>query len=563
MLQQLKIKNIAIIDECTINFGQGFNILTGETGAGKSIIIDSLNFVLGARADRTLIKSGTDFATVTGVFDLSDVDDYEEIFNEVGLEAESTLIISRHMTVAGKNECRINGELTTLNVVRKITSKLVDIFGQHDSTALLDAKNHLGLLDQVNYTKVEPKILECNNIWSQIKEVDVKINSLGGLGTERERNIDILKFQINEITNSNLYDGEEEDLNAKLVKLQNSEKIVNVLNNISNLLDGEFSVSGAVKNASQNIDTLTKYDESFAEIGQRLKSVKYEIDDITDTINSERSGIEFSTNELNFVIDRLNQINDLKRKYGSTVSEVLTYLKQSEIKLDELLNSVELIEQLKHEKLALKNQLKNVALQLSKARKENAKFLQNSIVGELKELGMKNAQFEVKFNNFEDQDILDIITANGADDVEFLFSANLGIPCQPLSKIISGGEMSRFMLAFKCVTSSNIKTYVFDEIDTGIGGDIGTVVAKKMSLVAKNAQVLCVTHLAQIACFGDINFKIQKFESDGTYTNVILLDSVSLVDEITRMIGKVSSSEFAYKHAEELIKEASIIKSNL
>lgn len=563
MLKQLRIKNIALIDECTIEFGSGFNVLTGETGAGKSIIIDALNFVLGARADKTLIKSGTDSAYVVGVFDLSDVPNYEQILIDADIEPDSTLIITRKMTVAGKNECKINGELSALSVIKKITSKLVDIFGQHDSTALLDVKNHIVFLDSVSDAKIEQLKSTIADYLSQIRSIEAKISDLGGLGAERERNIDILNFQINEIEGADLQINEEEQLAQALDKQRNFEKIVDNLNAVSGVLDGEYSFTGAIKSACNNLTALEKYDNLYADLSTRLQSIKYEIEDINDVIARELQKVEFSESELNSLMERLDLIKDLKRKYGADIPAILEYLCDSKSKLDELINATQNIEELQKQKTILVNGLFVACTELTNCRRDNAIVLTENILTELKELGMKNAQFEVKFSNYNRSNFLQFVSVNGADEVEFMFSANLGVPCQPLSKIISGGEMSRFMLAFKCVVGSNIKTYVFDEIDTGIGGDVGTIVARKLSRIASNAQVLCVTHLAQIACFGDINFKIQKFEDTNTYTNVILLDNIGKIEEVTRMIGSVDSREFARKHAEELIREADNIKINI
>lgn len=563
MLKQLKIKNIAIIDECTIEFGHGFNVLSGETGAGKSIIIDSLEFVLGARADKTLIKSGEDAASVTAVFDLSDVPQNEEIFKLLGLEEENILVVSRIMNLQGKNECRVNGEITSVSVLKKITYLLVNIFGQHDSVVLLDSKNHLDMLDDVDEDSLLPLKNKLNLLLDEIKNIDSQIASLGGLGEERIRNIDILKYQIDEIAAANLQEDEEQELEVKLKKLQDREKIADLINSSLGVLNGDYNISSAIKAANSNLELLEHYDELYSDLKKRLQSVKYEVEDVVSTLEEESSGLEYSENDLNAVIDRLEVIKDLKRKYGSSISDVLSYLENAQNRLDLLLNAEVNIVKLTDKKKTLCKDVFEVSQELTKKRKLIADKLQNNVVLELKELGMKNAKFVVNFEEYNSSNIMDIVSSNGADNVEFLFSANLGVPVAPLSKIISGGEMSRFMLAFKCVAGGDNKTYVFDEIDAGIGGEVGTIVAKKISKIAKNAQVLCVTHLAQIACFGDNNYLIKKTESENkTTTNVMLLDANGKQQEITRMIGSVNSVEYASKHASELIKEAELIKMN-
>ena len=562
MLKSLKIKNIAIISECTIEFGQGFNVLSGETGAGKSIIIDSLEFVLGARADKSLIKAGTEQASVTAVFDVSGVACKDELFNILALPSDDMLVISRTMNVMGKNECRVNGELTSLSLLKKATSALVDIFGQHDSVALLDVNNHLTLLDSVNEGAVQPLKDAVVNYLAQIKGIDDEIQSLGGLGDERERNIDILKYQIKEIDGANLQLDELDTLNAKLNKLKNSEKIAQLLSDGLALIDGDYSVCSALKSANFNIEALANYDDSFNELSKRVQSAKYELEDIIDTLRSEQNNIGYSESEINSVIDRLEFIKDICRKYGKTIADVIAYKQDAELKLDKLINADQSIANLTKQKSEVVKGLTHKCVELTNVRKDIASALSVSVENELHELGMKNAKFEVKFGNYDTDNILQHVSASGADSVEFMFSANLKVPVAPLSKIISGGEMSRFMLAFKCVTGGNDKTYVFDEIDAGIGGDTGTVVAKKLSKISHLSQVLCVTHLAQIAAFGDVNYLIEKTEIGETATHVKKLDESGKRDEITRMIGSVNNNSFAHQHAVELIKEANAIKLN-
>ena len=561
MLVQLKIKHIAIIDECTIEFGHGFNVLTGETGAGKSIIIDSLNFALGARADKSLIMAGKDSASVSAVFDTTGIDNVGELKELLGFDDVDTLVLSRTMTVAGKNECRINGELTSLAVLRKITSLLVDIYGQHDSVELLDAHNHIDILDSVHIKAVEPSKLKIVELLEQIKLIDEQISELGGIGSDRERNIDILKYQINEIDLSNLQLNEDELLESKLNKLKNSEKIAELLKSSVDMLDGNYSVVNTLKFAANNINSLSEYDEQFDSLEKRIQSAKYELEDIIDTLNKELNAVNYSEDEINSIIDRLELIKDLSRKYGKTIDDILSFREKAKEKLDMLLNAEESIAKLTTKKEEFVKALKVEAEKLTQIRKEIASKLSSRVVSELKVLGMKNAKFEVLFDE-SPKDFMSVITPNGADKLEFMFSANLGVPLAPLSKIISGGEMSRFMLAFKSVTGGEGKTYVFDEIDAGIGGETATIVAVKIAQIAKNSQVLCVTHLAQIAAFGDVNFLIVKTEKDKTTTRVELLDENSKLDEITRMIGSVNNKEYAYKHAKEIVAEAKQIRLN-
>lgn len=563
MLQKLKIKNIALIDECIIDFESGLNTLTGETGAGKSIIIDSLNFVLGARCDKSLIKSGTDTAKVDAVFYTLDNDVFK-LLEDVGIEKDSTVIISRTMNLTGKNECRINGENVPLSIIKKVTSKLVDVFGQNDQQFLLDTKSHLSFLDAFNEKLLEEDKSKLSNLINELLGIKNSIKLIGGDGEERLRNIDILKYQINEIASANLKIGEDDELSERKNILKNSEKILEKFNDFKLYCDGQVNLTSNLKSMTNILNSLSEFLSGCDALSERLNVARIEVEDIVETIFDKSNKFEYNENELNEIEERLDLIKTLSRKYGNSIDDILKFQQQATENLQKLENATEELEELNKKKQQCLVSIYDTCVRLSSIRKSLAKEFEEKIKIQLVNLGMKSANFKVEFNNYTMEEIESKVTNLGADEVEFMFSANLGEPLKPLVKIISGGEMSRFMLAFKTVINNFVdKTYVFDEIDTGIGGGVGTVVAKQMAEIAKVNQVLCVTHLAQISCFADNMLKISKYEADGrTYTNVKKLIGDEITQEVMRLIGTNEVSEYAYKHAEELIKEAIAFKKS-
>lgn len=564
MLQKLRIKNIALIDECVIEFESGLNTLTGETGAGKSIIIDSLNFVLGARGDKSLIKSGTDVAKVDAIFSTDDEDVFS-ILSDVGIEKDSTIIVSRTMSLAGKNECRINGEVVPLSVIKKVTSRLVDVFGQNDQQFLLDSKQHLSFLDSFDGEILQADKDELGEQLNLLSDIKKSIQLIGGDGEERLRNIDILKYQINEIASSNLKDGEEDELFERKNVLKNSEKIIEKFNEFDYLSDGQVSIVSNLKSMANILNSLGEYLPECDNFSDRINSAKLEVEDVVESVKDISSRFEYNENELNDIEERLDLIKTLERKYGSSIADILKFQQNAVENLAKLENATEELQQLNAKRTDCLEHIFVIATHLTEKRQKVAKEFEKRIIEQLKKLGMKSADFKVNFRTYDRSNIESIISCDGADDIEFLFSANLGEPLKPLVKIISGGELSRFMLAFKTVINNFVnKTYVFDEIDTGIGGGVGTVVAKQMTQIAQINQVLCVTHLAQISCFADNMLKISKYEADGrTFTSVKPLVGSEKVEEVMRLIGTNEVSEWAYKHAEELIREANDYKKML
>ncbi len=567
MITSLKINNIALIEESLIKFGSGFNVLTGETGAGKSIIIDSLSFVLGSKADKTLIKTGKDFARVEVVFDLPILNDgIVDFFSSINLEPENTIIISRYYNLAGKNEIRVNGEAVTLSMLKKLTINLVDIHGQHDHQALLDVKNHIKIIDSLN-PKIDSIKEQLKIHIDKVKDINNQIADLGGEGEDKQHNIQLLQHEINEIEMAELKEGEEEQLLSRRKYYANSEKISKNLNDAYGYLMGnEGGMVNQLKSASYSLGLISDIVPEIAQLKERVNSAMYELSDITDSINDLIAGTDYDEDEVNQLEERLDLIKDLKRKYGNNVRDIFEYLEKIKNKLDNLLNSEQALIKLNTLKKSELKQIFDLCQTLTNLRKEIGESIKNKLLSELKCLGIKNGQFEVVFNNdYSLENIEKCATYNGADNLEFMFSANAGIELRPLSKIISGGEMSRFMLAFKCVIQDNsgIKTLVFDEIDTGIGGMIGAEVGKKIVSISKYNQVICITHLAQIASFADNNYLIEK-TTDNNYTtsSIKLLDEEQKVKEITRMLG-LNAGENATNSARDLINDAINYKQSL
>ena len=570
MLKFLNIKNIAIINECKIEFGDNFNCLTGETGAGKSIIIDSLNFVLGSKIERNLISTNCDFAQVDVLFDISEYCESikDEIYSLISDECDD-IQISRYLSSNGKSVFKINGDNVSSTIVKKLSTLLVDIFGQSDHQLLLNNKFHLFILDSF-ITEKDDKLVnlksELNSKLDLLKEANNEIKKLGGIGSDKEKRIELLNYEIDEIRSANLIIDEDINLQERKKLLLNSERIYNSLNDSISELK-KVDIVNILKSSSNCLKQVENFSEQYSILKDKLIDIKFDLEDTIEQINDLKNDISYSENEIEEIENRIQQINDLKRKYGHSIEDILKLADQKEVELDLLFNSEAELNKVLKRKDEILSSISNICGKISNLRKDYAKLFEKELLENIIDLGMKNSKFVIDFNAAPEIDKLESsVNQTGYDNVEFLFSANLGQDLKPLNKVLSGGEMSRFMLAFKGVVSSvdNNKTYIFDEIDTGIGGSIGSVVGKKIAKISKNNQVICITHLAQIACFADNNFKIYKSDIDNkTVANVNLLSSDEVVSEVTRMIGTLDNFEFAKLHASELIKEAKVYKQNL
>lgn len=556
MLLSLNILNIALITRCSLTLDKGLNILSGETGAGKSIIIDSLTFVLGDRADKTLIRSGENMATVEAVFTVELNDKYIEVLNDLDIEIEDTLIIKRTMTIEGRNECRVNGKIVTLGMLRKLTVLLADIYGQHEHQSLINVANHIDLLDSYGNLfpirdKIKDKYDELQNIKSQLSRF--------GSEAEIKRKLDTLQYQIDEIINAKVEEGEEENLVNLRTKYMSAEKIIQSVSGAYNTLNSEsYSSDNACSAALSFLNSVSQYDDKLKELSDRLDVVSIELSDIVSSLNDYVNEFDYDERKADYVEKRIDEIRLLKRKYGNDLN---AFLSEAQKEYDTLINSNDIIDSLNKQYKDIEEVLLDIAEQLSLARGKYAMNFEKEIISELNDLGMKGTTFSVQINS-NPSDISPI----GYDSVEFLISPNIGEPLKPLSKIISGGEMSRFMLAIKNITArlDNIECMVFDEIDSGISGHIAQVVGEKLCNISRNRQVIAITHLPQLASMADNHFLIKKeVDKDKTLTKLSLLNEEDSLREVARLIGGSDYSGYAMPHANEMILHGKNYKNSL
>ena len=562
MLCQLSIENIALIDKLELELKNGLNILSGETGAGKSIIIDSLNFVLGERADKSLIRFGTDKASVEAVFEDYLTPSIKDCLDDLGIEAEDVLILRRKMSADGKNECRINGRISTLSALKSLTELLVDIHGQHEHQSLLKSTNHIKLLDKLGEKKIATVKGEVEKNFDDYTSLKKEFLRFGN-ADERERKLDILSFQIDEIEKADVKDGEEDELLSARKRIRNMEKIISALEGAKNLLDGydSQSVSASIKNANSLLNTISSYDENIVPIVDRLDSCKVEITDISETLSDMLQKLDFDSRSSEQIEERLEVVRTILRKYGGSYESLQKFYEEATKEAQTLSNATERVERLETEIKVAAEKLFASAKELSQERRKIADKFEKDISKELCDLGMGGSTFKVKIYSTDD---VDQISANGADSVEFMISPNVGEPLKPLAKIISGGEMSRFMLAFKNILAGvdDIGTMVFDEIDTGISGNISQVVSEKMCNISRARQVIAVTHMPSLASMADNHYLISKSTENGkTLTHVDLLKDDT--DEVARLIGGNDYSIYAVPHAKEMKANAQRYKDSL
>lgn len=553
MLSGLKIENIAVIEYADINFDDGLNILTGETGAGKSIVIDAINAVLGERTSKDIIRTGCDKARVTAWFDKIPYSLYA-LLSQYDIENEDGgLVISRIISSDGRGSCKVNGYPVTVTMLREIGRNLISICGQHDSQFLLQKDYHLGFID--NIADSEELLGKYREIYIKSKAIRKKLKSLLKDEDEKERRLDILRYQIDEITQADIHIGEKQELVRQKNSIRNIEKIRSCIRKCDALLNGVDEDNGILSlmhSLSCCISELKGYDGSYSAISDGITDMIYSLSDYSSEINAHLFDDEYSYTDINEIEARLDLIYRLSKKYGSTEEEILDYLAKAQEEYNSICNSDELIEELSNELLMLEDELFKKGCYLSDARKSAAIDFENKIRRELNYLDMPNAQFVVDFKDTS-------ATENGIDDVEFLFSANAGQEPKSLHKIASGGELSRVMLAIRSVLSDtdSTTTVIFDEIDTGVSGRAAHKIAYKMHELSKFKQVLCVTHLAQIAAYADNHLFIEKHTADGrTYTNVSSLDYEGSVNEIARIIGGEVITLNTLESAKEMIEYA-------
>lgn len=535
MLEKLNIKNVALIKSLEINFQSGFNVILGETGAGKSIIIDSLNFALGSKADKTLIRAGEETMAVSALFvDVSN--NVKSILCGFGLDESDEVLLSRTYSQTGKGEARINGEIVAISMLKQIGEALVDSYGQNESIALLKQKNHLEILDLYK-PKDEIQVKEeIQGLIQKLNELNLKIKKLGGDEASRERQIDLLSFQTNEIENANLQENEDEILEEKLKKLSNSEKIMEAISSAFELLENENGAIATLKQSLNNLRSVERYDDKIEILSQKLDEFIINIDELGEEIYSLSNDYDFNENELNQMIERRDVLDSLKRKYGGSLENVLKYLSEASEELEMLKNSKDILNSLENDKKKLLEVAAEKFNELGKIRRAHALEIEQKLSTALAELGILKAQFKVNFfpivRSIEE---VETFSLNCMEDVEFLFSANLGEELKPLAKTISGGEMNRFMLAFKNIIAdiNGPSTLIFDEIDSGISGKVATQVAEKIAKLSKTYQVLCISHLPQVASMGDCFFFVSKAnDGERTQTSIKMLSNEEIAFQI-------------------------------
>ena len=548
MLSLLHIENIAVIESADISFDRGFNVLTGETGAGKSIVIDAISAILGERAYRDMIRTGAAKASVRAVF--TDVPEYPW-FSENGVEYDPETVIQREIYLDGKNICRVNGSLVSVSILRKLGIQLINIHGQHDSASLFDEENHLAFLDAFadNLSLRE----SYSQAYQKVTALRREIDNLTMDESEKLRRMETLKYQIGEIEKAQLEPGEDEALEQRRKLLQNAEKLSSGLEEATQCLYGGEDTDGAaglLAQAEHALARLGRFSDSFQSIHDRVADLMYQVQDAAEEVRDTRDSLNYSADELEQIESRLDVIHKLRRKYGVTCEDILAYLEKAKRELDEIEFADDHLERLKGKLKKTEKTAWDQALALRKNRQEKAELLSQRILTELSQLDMPRVQFSCRFQELE-------LTPNGADGVAFYMSANAGEALKPMSKVASGGELARIMLAMKNVLAEKdqVNTLIFDEVDTGVSGRAAQKVAEKLRSVASHKQVLCVTHLPQLAALADTHLLIAKSERDGrTYTSVTPLDLEGRKRELARIIGGANITQTTLKSAEEMLR---------
>jgi DNA repair protein RecN (Recombination protein N) len=555
LLSELSIKNFAIIEALTVSFEKGLTVLTGETGAGKSIIIDAIHLLVGGRGSAEFVRHGEDKAEIEGLFQL---DDHHPVFAkalEFGIEIEEGMVVLRRdISRSGKSVCRINGKLVTISTLREVGGTLVDIHGQHEHQDLMDETRHLMLLDQYGFEDITPSQAEYQEVFRRYEQTVQKLRALSENEQQTAHRLDLIQFQYEEISKANLKLNEDEELVEEKRKLGNFERVFEAIQASYNALTGDQKGLDWVSMVMGHLEDAAALDSAYKEIFETVMNSFYQLEDASRNLRNELDVLEYDPQRLNEIEERLNEINQLKRKYGRTVEEIVEYAAKIEEEIETLQNKETHIGNLEKELSSIKQDLSLEAKQLTELRKRWAEKLTKLIHNELKELYMAKTVFEIRFES-----ILPHFSKNGVDHVEFYISTNPGEPLKPLSKIASGGELSRIMLALKSIFSKHqgVTSIIFDEVDTGVSGRVAQSIAEKIYKVAVDSQVLCISHLPQVAAMADTHLFISKVTKGGrTKTFVNPLSKEDKIKEIGRMISGVEITDITKKHAEELLYQA-------
>lgn len=554
MLTTLYIENIAVIEKTSIDFSQGLNVLTGETGAGKSIIIDSINAIMGQRTSKELVRTGAKTALVTAQFD--DVNDTVKAkLKELGYDNEDddTLILQRSISAAGKSTCKINARPASVTVLKEVAKNLINIHGQHESYELFSPDTHIDYID--SFGELNSELDDYREKYKKYKALKKQLNEANSDESARLHEIDLLTYQTTELFNADVQPDEIEQLENERIVLMNSEKIFTLLNDARELLDGDERTAGgveSVESAMNYIQRAVSLNGEYESISESITDVYYNLRDCIEAISDAADSVESDPQRLEEIDERLDLLNRLTRKYGCECNELPSLAEKMQTRLEELLSYDKNRDQLETDYKEAENNALVAAQKLSEIRKKTAKVFSERVREEMSFLNMPNVQIVTQFENTD-------FYEKGTDKIEFLISANPGEPPRPVAKIASGGELSRMMLAIKTVLAStdDIDTLIFDEVDTGISGSAAQKVGMKLKEVSKSSQVLCVTHQAQLAALADAHYLISKQVEDGrTFTQVKLLDFDGRKHELARIIGGVSITDAALAHAESMLKES-------
>ncbi len=565
MLKELSIHQFAIVENINLTFDQGFHVLTGETGAGKSILIDALSLVVGGRASSDFVRHGAQKAVIEASFEFTSDHPAINLLTEWEIEVdEDTIIVRREIAVSGKSSCRVNGRLITLAMLKQLGGCLIHIHGQHEHTGLLHVEEHLAWLDQFGGEELlqqRAMYLERYQVYQQITKT---LKRLDLDQQEMERRIDMLQFQVSEIKAARLVSGEEEDLEQEAKRLAGGEKLLKRVSGAYQNMSGDNGAIVQLGQAAAELQDVETYDESIREILENVEEAIFQLEEAARELDIYQDSLEFSPERLNEVQDRLHTIRQLKRKYGESVEEILHYLTQAEQELDRLTHVEENRDHLYAEQQKLLQELLEGANELTNQRKQAANQLETRVEEQLSDLMMGSSVFHVAF--YPEHYQTESFTPTGMDRVEFQLSPGPGEPLRPLKKIASGGELSRIMLALKCIFSGRdqVHTLIFDEVDTGVSGRAAQAIAEKMATVAASNQILCVTHLPQVACMADVHLYVAKeITSEKTSTAVSHLDKSQRVIELSRMLGGAEVTDRTKHHAAEMLYLAEQVKAKL
>jgi DNA repair protein RecN (Recombination protein N) len=561
LLIELSIKNFAIIEKQTVSFDKGLTVLTGETGAGKSIIIDAIHLLVGGRGSFEFVRHGEEKAEIEGLFHIDEMEHpIVKKTSEFGIEIEDGMVVlRREISKNGKSVCRINGKLVTISTLREIGATIVDIHGQHEHQELMNESSHLPLLDQFGAEEINLALKEYQSVFYQFEQTTKKLKSLNENEQQMAHRLDLIQFQLDEIQKAKLKPNEDETLFEEKKKLGNFERLYSLMQSSYNAINGEQRGLDSVGLVMGHLEDAASLDSRYKEVYEAISTIFYSLEDMNRTLRNELDGLEFDPNRLNEIEERWNEITQLKRKYGKTIEEIVEYAASIEAEIETLQNKETHIGQLERELVELKMILETKAHTLSQLRKKWANQLTKLIHKELKELYMEKSVFEIRVNYK-----LEHFTNTGSDHIEFYISTNPGEPLKQLVKIASGGELSRIMLALKSIFSKHqgVTSIIFDEVDTGVSGRVAQAIAEKIYQVAVNSQVLCISHLPQVAAMADIHLFISKKMLNGrTKTSVKPLTKDEKVSEIGRMISGKEITDLTKQHAEELLVLADRLKS--